>query len=105
MTVVPERVLAAHRLGRFIGRRDVADCSAAVHAITDSGVRAYIAHSIRAQALEEIYDAVSEPDCNLSAAGMMDLTKRVFAGCKERLTGGFPDDIIEQACALPGGDA
>jgi len=105
MTVVPERVLAAHRLGRFIGRGDVADEAAAVPAITDPGIGAHIAHSIRAQALEEIFETVSEPDCSLSAAGMMDLTDRVFAGCKQRLTGVFPEDIIEQAFALPSGDA
>lgn len=103
MTLVPEFELASRRLAKFIDNPDVPEVARYLTTVTDPKVRSFIARSLRAQATNEVFDVVSEPNAGLSAAQMMDLRRRVFAGCRRQLSGVFPDDIVDEAFGPIGG--
>lgn len=98
MTVLQPRVLAAHRLARWLDNPDVPRVAEALAELTDPATRSLVAKSIRAVAFNEVLDAL-EPSDDVSAFVIADIQRRVFVGARERLQGIFPDDILEEAFA------
>ncbi len=102
MTVSAPHVLAAHRLARFLDNPGVPEAANFLANLTDPDVKSLIAQHMRADALNEVLDVLSEPGLGLTPAQMVEIQRRAFAECRKKLEGVFPSDILDQAFLIKG---